>query len=156
MVQLVNEMYGHTPSLDCFFFLNYHFPKKKMLVRCCRGQLELVGSKNKHFCSSSTFHVLFTPFHIKWKQWWKSHCTLEGMTRCPKWCLLSQVAFEQHLRLTFSEGSFRALRSSSSSSRIFNGLLGPFFPFESLLLSEFCQEKQKWLFSVVPSCLDTW
>lgn len=40
--------------------------------------------------------------------------------------------------LTFSEGSFRALRSSSSSSSIFNGLLGAFFPFESPLPSAFC------------------
>lgn len=65
----------------------------------------------------------------------------------------SHVRATPTVLLTFSEGSFRALRSSSSSSRIFNGLLGPFFPFESLLLSEFCQEKQKWwVFSVVPSC----
>lgn len=42
--------------------------------------------------------------------------------------------------LTFSEGSFRALRSSSSSSRIFSGLLGVFFPFESPLPSEFFQK----------------
>lgn len=40
--------------------------------------------------------------------------------------------------LTFSEGSFRALRSSSSSSSIFSGLLDVFFPFESPLPSEFC------------------
>lgn len=40
--------------------------------------------------------------------------------------------------LTFSDGSFRALRSSSSSSKIFSGLRGPFFTFESPLPSEFC------------------
>lgn len=43
--------------------------------------------------------------------------------------------------LTFSEGSLKALRSSSSSSSIFSGFLGVFFPLESPLPSEFLTKK---------------
>lgn len=99
------------------------------------------------------FQVSFTPFHVEQKREWEIHCTLRRGWQGGPSVESSHVRATPTVLLTFSEGSFRALRSSSSSSRIFNGLLGPFFPFESLLLSEFCQEKRKWwLFSVVPSC----
>lgn len=52
--------------------------------------------------------------------------------------------------LTFSDGSFKALRSSSSSSKIFSGLRGPFFTFESPLPSAFCIN-DKLMFEVIKS-----
>lgn len=55
--------------------------------------------------------------------------------------------------LTFSEGSFRALRSSSSSSRIFRGLLGVFFPFESPLPSEFFRKHTQCHWAAKLKCL---